>query len=387
MDDTEAMQQALVCARTVEGRTSPRPPVGAVLVRDGTVIARGATTPPYGPHAEVQVLTEAGASAYGADLYTTLEPCCVTIHTPPCTDAIIRAGVRRVVIAAPDPNPLVAGRGIEQLREAGIIVELHPMRAAEELIRPFATFITQKRPFVTAKWAMTLDGKLATRTGDACWISGPQARLWVHDLRDRVDAILVGAGTARIDDPQLTVRLPAERHTQKRTPRQQPLRVVLATHGELPGHLHLLQPELAARTCIVVGETCSDEQRRFLQAHGVEVQPVAVDAQDRVDLGAALQELARRGYMHILMEGGAALLGSALDLRCIDRVAAFIAPKLVGGADAPSPIGGNGLVSMPQAWQLQNVQIQMIGDDMLMEGDMNYDKNDARRETVEQESR
>jgi diaminohydroxyphosphoribosylaminopyrimidine deaminase/5-amino-6-(5-phosphoribosylamino)uracil reductase len=387
VDDTEAMQQALACARMVEGRTSPRPPVGAALVRDGTVIARGATAPPYGPHAEIQALAEAGAAAYGADLYTTLEPCCVTIHTPPCTDAIIRAGVRRVVVGALDPNPLVAGRGIEQLQAAGIIVEPHPTRAAEELIRPFATFMTQGRPFVTAKWAMTLDGKLATRTGDARWISGPQARLWVHDLRDRVDAILVGAGTACIDDPQLTVRLPAEQSPQERTPRQQPLRVVLATHGQLPGHLHLLQPELAARTCIVVGETCSQEQRRFLQAHGVEAMPVAVDTQGRINLCAALQELARRGCMHILMEGGAALLGSAFDRSCIDRVAVIIAPKLVGGTDAPSPIGGRGLAAMHLAWHLQNMQIQKIGDDMLMEGDMDYDSNDTRRETIEQESR
>src|SRR5579875_1762167 len=313
MDDRDAMRLAIACAHLVEGRTAPRPPVGAVVVRDGEVVGKGATSPPYGPHAEVHALNEARERARGADLYVTLEPCCVTIHTPPCTSAIVEAGIRRVVIGSLDPNPLVCKQGIAQLRAAGIEVTIGvAAEETDEIIRPFATFVRRQRPYVTAKWAMTLDGKLATRTGDAYWISGPQARLWVHDLRDRVDAILVGAGTARIDDPELTVRLPAEQRTQERTPRQQPLRVILATHGRLPGHLHLLQPELAARTCIVIGEMCSDEQRRFLQAHGVEVLPIAVDAQGRIDLCAALQELARRGYMHVLMEGGAALLGSAL---------------------------------------------------------------------------
>src|SRR5579859_1462506 len=208
MDDRIAMQAAIACARSVEGRTAPRPPVGAVVVQDGRIVGKGATSPPYGPHAEVHALNAAGELACGADLYATLEPCCITIHTPPCTRAIIAAGIRRVIIGSVDPNPGVYEQGIAQLREAGIEVTMGVETArTDEIIRPFATFINKGRPYVTAKWAMTLDGKLATRGGDAYWISGPESRRWAHQLRDRVDAILVGASTVWTDDPLLTTRL------------------------------------------------------------------------------------------------------------------------------------------------------------------------------------
>jgi diaminohydroxyphosphoribosylaminopyrimidine deaminase/5-amino-6-(5-phosphoribosylamino)uracil reductase len=377
MDDREAMQQAIVCARSVEGRTSPRPPVGAVVVRDGEIVGRGATAPPYGPHAEVQALAQAGAAADGADLYVTLEPCCIYVHTPPCTEAIIAAGVRRVVIGTQDPNPCVRTHGIEQLRAAGIETSLlentQEAHEAAEIIRPFEMYITKGRPYVTAKWAMTLDGKLASSTGDAYWISGPQARIWVHDLRDRVDAILVGANTARIDNPQLTVRLPPDKRLWERTPRAQPpLRVVLTTHGQLPDTLALLQPELACGTCILIAETCSREQCQRLADYGTEVVLVAIGADGQVDLQSALQALARRGIMHVLMEGGAKVLGSAFDQHCIDHVAAFIAPKLIGGWNAPSPIEGRGLPIMAHAYQLQNVRTSALDGDVLVEGNVVY---------------
>jgi diaminohydroxyphosphoribosylaminopyrimidine deaminase / 5-amino-6-(5-phosphoribosylamino)uracil reductase len=220
---------------------------------------------------------------------------------------------------------------------------------------------------------MTLDGKLASSTGDAYWISGPHARLWVHDLRDRVDAILVGANTARVDNPQLTVRLPPDQRLWERTPRPQPpLRVVLATHGQLPDTLALLQPELARGTCILVGETCSHEQRQRLADCGAEVVSVPLDADGRVDIQAALQVLARRDIMHVLLEGGAKLLGSAFDQRCIDAVAAFVAPKLIGGCDAPSPIEGQGLPFMAQACQLRHVRMSIFDEDVLVEGSVLY---------------
>ena len=377
MDEREAMQQALACARRVEGRTSPRPPVGAVIVRDGEIVGRGATAPPYGPHAEVQALAQAGAAADGADLYVTLEPCCIAVHTPPCTEAIIAAGVHRVVIGTQDPNPEVWARGIEQLRAAGIETVLleHTQEAHEatEIIRPFEMYITQGRPYITAKWAMTLDGKLASHTGDAYWVSGPQARLWVHDLRDRVDAILVGANTVRMDNPQLTVRLPPDKRLWERTPRAHPpLRVVLTTHGHLPDTLALLQPELARGTCILVAETCSREQRQRLADYGTEVAPVAIGADGQVDFRSALQTLARRGIMHVLVEGGAKLLGSAFDQHCIDHVVAFIAPKLIGGRDAPSPIAGRGLPVMAHACPLRDVRTSVLDGDVLVEGHVVY---------------
>ncbi len=374
MDEREAMQQAIACARSVEGRTSPRPPVGAVLVRDNVVVGKGATSPPYGPHAEVHALNEAGARAYGADLYTTLEPCCVTIHTPPCTRAIIDAGVRRVIVGTLDPNPLVSGQGVEQLRAAGIevIVDVEAQET-RELIRPFATFITRGRPYVTAKWAMTLDGKLATRTGDAYWISGPEARVWVHNLRDRVDAILVGAGTVRADDPMLNVRLSDEQRFHKRLPRQGPLRVVLATQGQLSDQYKLLQSDLAVGTCIIVGEPCSYEQRQRLSGYGADVIPVALNESGLIDLAEVLQILAHKGIMHVLIEGGSTLLGNAFSLSLIDHVAAFIAPKLVGGTAASSPIGGEGLASMKDARLLQDVRTQVIAGDLLVEGEIMHE--------------
>lgn len=373
--DEEAIRLAIACARSVEGRTSPRPPVGAVVVRDGKIIAQGATTPPYGPHAEVLALAEAGAATEGADLYVTLEPCCIYVHTPPCTDAIIAAGIRRVIIGALDPNPQVRLQGIEQLRAAGIeVIVLEDEQFAPEcarIIRPFEKYIFHGRPYVTAKWAMTLDGKLAAYSGDSHWISGPEARLWVHDLRDRVDAILIGANTARIDNPRLTVRILPERRVWQRTEREHaPLRVVLSTQGALPDTLALLQPELVNRTCILICATSSAEQRQQLADRGVEVIPIAANEKGQIDFLAALQALAHKGIMHMLLEGGASVLGSAFDQRCIDHVAAFIAPKLLGGRDAPSPIAGEGLTTMLQALHLNNVQTHVFGEDILIEGDV-----------------
>ena len=369
MDESEAMRLAIAWARSVEGRTAPRPPVGAVVVRGGVVVGQGATSPPYGPHAEIQALNSAGLLANGADLYVTLEPCDTTVHTPPCTDAIIGAGIRRVIIGSLHPNSSVSGRGIDQLRAASVEVTMGiNSQETDEIVRPFATFITKGRPYVTAKWAMTLDGKIAARTGDAYWISGTLARQWVHRLRDRVDAILVGAGTVRADDPQLTVRLTSEQRECERADRQGPLRVVLSSRGVLPDQSKLFQPDLAAGTCVLVGADCAVEQFQWLQDSGVEVVPVATDAQGQLDLTAALAILAQKGVMHLLIEGGSSVLGSAFDRQLIDHVAVFIAPKIVGGRAAPSPVGGTGMAAMIDALQLQQVRIEQVGVDVLVEG-------------------
>jgi diaminohydroxyphosphoribosylaminopyrimidine deaminase / 5-amino-6-(5-phosphoribosylamino)uracil reductase len=371
MNDLEAMRLAIACAHTAEGRTSPRPPVGAVVIREGVVVGQGATSPPYGPHAEVHALKQAGPAASGADLYVTLEPCCVTIHTPPCTKAIIAAGIRRVIIGSLDPNPLVCEQGIAQLRAAGIEVVIGvASQETDEIVRPFNTFVKQHRPYITAKWAMTLDGKIATRTGDSRWISGPQSRAWVHNLRDRVDAIMVGSGTAHADNPQLTVRLTPEQREYERIPREGPWRVVLSTHGQLDEHLALLQPDLAGHTCVIVGETCSQQQIQRLQERGLAVEQVTCNQQGQVDLEAALAALARRDIMHVLLEGGASLLGSAFDQALLDHIAVFIAPKIIGGAEAPSPLKGLGLARMQDALQLQQMRSRVIGNDLLIEGEL-----------------
>ncbi|GCE16180.1 bifunctional diaminohydroxyphosphoribosylaminopyrimidine deaminase/5-amino-6-(5-phosphoribosylamino)uracil reductase RibD [Tengunoibacter tsumagoiensis] len=369
MDNHAAMQLAIACARSVEGRTSPRPPVGAVVVQDGTVVGTGATSPPYGPHAEVHALNAAGSAAYGADLYVTLEPCCITVHTPPCTDAIIQAGIRRVFIAALDPNPRVYQQGVELLRQAGIEVFIEVEEVATDIIRPFATLIKKGRPYVTAKWAMTLDGKIATASGDARWISGERSRLWVHQLRDRVDAIMVGAHTALVDDPQLTVRLPVEEQGLVRQPRSGPIRVVVSTNGELPSSLRLLQPDLASGTWVLVGETCMLTQQQVLSSLGVTVIPVPLNEQGKVDIEVALSTLAQRGIMHLLIEGGAQLLGSAFRQQVIDHVAVFIAPKILGDAAAPSPLIGSSVTWMQDATRLHSIQSHLFDEDILLEGE------------------
>lgn len=383
MDDHMAMQQALACAHSVEGRTSPRPPVGAVVVNHDTIVGQGATAPPYGPHAEVVALTQAGAAARGSTLYVTLEPCCISVHTPPCTEAILAAHVRRVVVATHDPNPRVCQQGVRQLRAAGVEVTLleegAQAREAAEIVRPFATFIAQNRPYVTAKWAMTLDGKLASHTGDSRWISGPDARSWVHDLRDRVDAILIGSGTARADNPQLTVRLTPELRRYPRTPRPHaPLRVILASQGDVPADLLLLQPTLASGTCVIVGEECPHATQQRLAACGVEVLLAPLAASGQIDIEAALHLLGQRGLMHVLIEGGASVLGSAFDQHCIQHVAAFISPKLVGGQGAPSPLAGQGLANMQQARLLCRVRTTQFEQDTLIEGDIVSDERESR---------
>jgi diaminohydroxyphosphoribosylaminopyrimidine deaminase/5-amino-6-(5-phosphoribosylamino)uracil reductase len=340
-------------------------------MRNGVVVGRGATSPPYGPHAEIHALNAAGPLAQDADLYVTLEPCCITVHTPPCTDAIIAAGIGRVFVGSLDPNPLIAGRGIAQLRVAGIEVTTGiNAKETDKIMRPFATFVTRGRPYVTAKWAMTLDGKIATHSGDAYWISGPEARQWVHRLRDRVDAILVGAGTVHADDPQLTVRLLPEQRECERESRTGPARIVLSACGNLPPYSKLFQPQLAHGTSVLVGDDCPSKHYQWLRDCGVEIVPVAMDAQGQLDLSSVLAVLAQKNLLHVLIEGGSSVLGSAFDRHLIDHVAAFIAPKLIGGSATPSPIGGIGQAVMTDALQLQQVEIQRIGNDVLIEGEV-----------------
>lgn len=375
MNDQEAMRHALACARSVEGRPSPRPLVGASVAQGSVITGRGATAPPSGPPAEPQTLEQARTTARGSTLSTTLEPCSIQRHTPPCTMAIIAAGVRRVVVGTHAPHPLVHEQGVAQLRAASIEVTVldHDLEALEarELIRPFAYAITRGRPYITAKWAMTLDGKLSSSPDDALWTSQPDARSWVQDLRDRVDALMIGAKTARRDNPRLTVRIPCEQRRRARTVRATPpMRVILTTGGDLPEHLTLLQPELAGGTCTIVGETCTNAAQQRLAGSGAQVLTVAVNERGQVDLPSALQVLGQRVIRHALLEGSGRLLGSAFDDGCIDHVAAFVAPTLIGGSKAPSPLSGRGLINMEQARQLLNVQTTFFGTDILIEGDI-----------------
>ena len=359
--DQAYLEQALAAARRAEGRTSPNPPVGAVVVKDGQVIGWGWTAPPGGPHAEVVALQAAGAKAQGATLYVTLEPCTFQGRTPPCTTAIHAADVRRVVWAARDVDPRMGAGAAAVLAQDGIATEYLPLAVAGELVAPFRSRIERGRPLVTAKWAMSLDGRIATRTGDSRWITGPAARRRVHELRDRVDAIMVGVGTMLADDPALTVRL-----TDHWRPVRQPLRVVVDSHGRTPLQARVLRPELEGTTLLATVDPPA-AWRTAVEARGVEVLLLPSHA-GRVELGSLLRALAERGVTHLLVEGGAALLGTLADERLIDRVWAFVAPKLIGGSGAPGPLGGTGATRMAEASRLRIDAVEQIDDDVLMMG-------------------
>lgn len=363
------MARALELADLARGRTSPNPAVGAVVVRDGQIVGEGYTQPPGGPHAEVVALRQAGDLARGATLYTTLEPCCHQGRTPPCTRAIVAAGIAEVCVAVLDPNPLVQGGGCQALEMAGIRVRLgeRPDQAsrARELIEDFAKHVLTGRPFVVAKWAMSLDGKIAARTGDSKWITGPAARELAHELRDVVGAVLVGVNTVLLDDPQLTVRLPVEK--ARRPARPQPWRVVVDSRGRTPLEAKLLGPELADRTIVATTAAAPEPWRRAVEARGARALVLPEQA-GRVDLGALLDALGEMDVTAVLVEGGGALLGSFLDSGLVDKACAFVAPRIIGGAAAISPVGGLGAPSVAAGYALRDVRVERVEDDVLIVG-------------------
>ena len=363
--DTDAapMRRAIALARSALGTTSPNPAVGAVLARaDGVILGEGCTLPPGQRHAEIGALRQAGPAARGATLYVTLEPCCHYGRTPPCADAIIAAGVGRVIYAVTDPNPRVSGGGAAALRAAGIVVERQPHPAADELYEAFRKHILTGLPYVVAKFAMSLDGKIATRTGHSQWITGPEARARVQRMRREMDAIMVGIGTALADDPQLTARaddgapLPAHR---------QPVRVVLDSNARLsPAARMLRQP---GHTIVATAGGADARRSAALAEAGATL--VSFPGGDRrVNLPELLAGLGGRGIVSLLVEGGGATLGALLDAGLIDRVHAFIAPVLIGGSGAPAPLGGDGATIMGDAWRLERATMEAIGPDWLIAG-------------------
>jgi diaminohydroxyphosphoribosylaminopyrimidine deaminase/5-amino-6-(5-phosphoribosylamino)uracil reductase len=357
------MAYALALARQVLGTTSPNPAVGAVVVREGQVIGWGATQPPGGPHAERVALAQAGERARGATLYVTLEPCVHYGRTPPCVEAIIAAGIAEVHVAVLDPNPLVNGRGVQTLKAHGIRVVVGEHAAeARRLNEWFFKYVSTGRPFVLAKYAMTLDGKIATCTGDSRWITGPAARAMVHRLRAQVDAVIVGVGTVRADDPSLTAR--PEAFGEAPAVRQ-PVRIVVDSRGHTPLDARVLSRE--APTWIATTERMDVERRKRYSERGAEVL-ILPTRNGQVDLEALLEELGRRQIAWVMVEGGSRLLGSLWDLGLIDKVMAFIAPKCIGGEQAPGPIGGRGRPRMAEAIPLDDVEIQPVGEDWCISG-------------------
>ena len=355
------MERAIALAREARGRTSPNPPVGAVVVRDGEIVGEGYTQPAGSSHAEIMALQEAGERARGATLYTTLEPCCHFGRTPPCTRAIIASGVREVRVAVVDPNPRVCGQGMAELEQAGIGVSREESEAARELYRGFAKHILTGLPYVVAKFAMSLDGKIATRAGDSKWVTGPEARGMVQELRRVSDAVMVGSNTALADDPQLTARdgdgQPLE---------VQPLRVVLDTRCRMRPESRMLREP--GRTLVFVGEEAPVGATKELSEAGAEVIPAGLGEDWRVHVGLVLSDLGRRGVVNLLVEGGGTVLGSLFDTGFVDEVRAFVAPVVIGGGEAASPVEGRGAETMARAWRLERTVMEPVGRDWLIRG-------------------
>lgn len=360
--DERFMALAVRQARRGEGRTRPNPPVGAVIVRAGRVLARGFHAQAGADHAEVDALRKVGRRARGAELYVTLEPCAHQGRTPPCADAIVRAGIRRVVIGAPDPNPRTDGRGIARLREGGVQVVMGVLsEVCTRLIDGFACLVRHGRPFVVLKLAATLDGRIATRTGHSRWITGEDARREVHRLRDRSDAILVGSGTVTADNPALTCRIPRGRD---------PLRVVLS--GSLAFRADaqaVTAPGVDGGPTALVATTrrASAARAEALRAGGAEVIRLASRG-GRVRIPALLEALGQRGILTLLVEGGSEVAAQFLDGGHVDRLLWFVAPKIVGGAQAVPAVAGLGAARMDDALVLEDLVVRRVGGDLLLDG-------------------
>lgn len=357
--DTLCMLRALELARRGLGAVEPNPMVGAVVERDGCVVGEGFHERFGHAHAEVNALAKAGPLARGSTLYVTLEPCSHHGKTPPCTRAIIEAGVHRVVVAMEDPFPEVSGRGLQALTSAGVQVSCGLLELeARHLNAPYLKLLKTGKPWVIAKWAMTLDGKIATRTGESRWISSAASREIVHQLRGRMDAVIVGRGTAQADDPQLTARPPGARTA---------VRIVLDTCGQLSSDSQLVRTAGEVPVLVAVGPQAAATNRERLKQAGCEVFEFAgKDATDRVC--CLLDELGRRRMTNVLVEGGSTVLGAFLDASQIDEAHVFVAPKIVGGAVAPSAIAGVGFERMAEALQLTDPVLEQIGGDLYLHG-------------------
>jgi len=360
MDDDRYVEEAFALAERGRGSAHPNPLVGAVLVRDGEVVGRGWHLGPGEPHAEAMALAEAGGRAAGATLYCTLEPCSHQGQTPPCADALVAAGVRRAVVALGDPNPLVDGRGLARLRDGGVEVELQDARwgaRARKQNAPFLKYHATGLPLVTYKAAVTLDGKVAAAGGDARWISCLDSRRAVHQLRATADAVMIGAGTLRRDDPELTVRLSEGRD---------PVRVIVTHGGGLPAGARVLATARQTPT-IVLAERADGAARRILEARGAELIEVGEGG-----LRAGLAALADRGLLDILCEGGPTLAGALLAEGLIDRVLLFVAPLIVGRG-APDLFAAPAVGALADAWRLHDVEWRPVCDDLLLSGSLTKD--------------
>jgi len=377
------MRAALDQAAAAQGTTSPNPPVGAVIVLDGEIIARGHTQQAGQSHAEVMALAAAGDRARGADAYVTLEPCSHHGRTPPCTDALIQAGVATVHYALRDPFPEVDGRGHQLLEEAGIPVTTGDgADQSRELLTGYLKHQATGLPFVIVKYAASLDGKIAAASGDSRWVSGPDTLAWAHRQRPTLDAIVVGSNTVLVDDPQLTAR-PADPHgpadsggiREAADPAvHQPTRIVVDSRGRIAPAARIFQgaPDLAGPTIVATTAQAASEWRATIEATGAEILELpdrpGASGGSHVDLAALVAECGNRGMLNVLFEGGGVILGSLFDQRLVDCVHAIIAPLIIGAAAAPSPIAGTGAARMADAVGLRDIAVERLGADILVTG-------------------
>lgn len=355
------MRLALRLAQKGKGQTSPNPLVGAVVVRNGKVLGRGYHQKAGLRHAEVLALDRAGEAARGASLYVTLEPCCHFGQTPPCVDKILSYGVKKVIFAMYDPNPLNNGKGAQFLRRHGIeLISGVLENQARKTNEVFVKHITTQLPFVTVKVAQSLDGKIATAGGDSRWISSPSSREFVHKLRSSADAILVGVNTVLKDDPLLTCRLNAS------LCKRQPKKVILDSKLRLLPKLKIFSPRSPAQ--VIIATTKFAPQRRISYFRRKAQVIVVKDRDQRVDFRDLLKELAKQGITHILIEGGGEVIASALNLKLVDRVVIFVSPKIIGGRDAPTSVEGKGIKKIKAAAKLEDIKFRRLGSELIIEG-------------------
>ena len=363
--DIGFMREALRQAGKGLGRTSPNPAVGAVIVRGGRVLATGYHHKAGLPHAEVEALAKLGGKAPGATLYVTLEPCNHFQRTPPCTQAILKSGLKRVVAGMKDPNPNVSGGGCEFLKSRGIEVVNGVLESeCRKLNEAFIKFITKRQPFVMLKSALTLDGWTATSEGHSRWITNDKSREFVHRLRDRTDALMVGVGTVLADDPSLTTRL-------KRGRGRDPIRVVVDTHLKMPAGARVLHNDSSAETLVVVASDVPPGDLQKFRKRGVSV----IGCRRKgamIDLNSLMDRLAEMSICSLLVEGGATIAGSMLRERLVDKCYVFVSPKILGGDDGIPMTTGSGPKKMSQALALEDIKVRRFGDDILVEGYPHY---------------
>lgn len=353
------MKLALELAKKGEGRVNPNPLVGAVIVKDNKIIGEGYHEYYGGPHAEINAFSSAKENVEGGTMYVTLEPCCHYGKTPPCVNAIIKNNIKKVIVGMLDPNPKVAGKGVKILREHGIEVITGVLEEeCKNLNEIFIKYITAKLPFIIMKYAMTLDGKIAAFTGDSKWITGETARKEVHRLRNKVSGIMVGIGTVLQDNPSLTCRIEGG---------ISPKRIIVDSNLRIPLNSNVLTIKDEALTIIATTKKASEEKIQLLKDNGAEV-IIVEDIDGRVNLQALVKKLGEMAMDSILLEGGSTLNYSAIEQGIVDKVQAYIAPKLIGGENAKTPIGGEGKALMSESINLQNITFKTFDEDILIEG-------------------